>query len=111
MGFYLIGFLFQIYFQSAMLNIISAYDPKYGALFFTFQPVSNLVMNGLKEIIFFIAVPNIVDVSLTSLISNPQFAIFFGMFYILMAIFLVQFTKLTSSKFFRSTFLVQDKSQ
>lgn len=36
MGFYLIGFLFQIYFQSAILNIISVYDPQYAALYFKY---------------------------------------------------------------------------
>lgn len=62
MGFYLIGFLFQIYFQSVVLNIISVYDPKYAALYFTFQPVSNLIMNGLKEVIFLLKVPMAIDV-------------------------------------------------
>ena len=64
MGFYLVGFLFQIYFQSLMLNIMSVYDPKYAAAFFTFQPVSNLVMNVLKQILFALNVSTALDVSL-----------------------------------------------
>lgn len=42
---------------------------------------------------------------------TPQFSIFFGIFYIAVIIFLVNFYKLSSSVSFRSTFVVSESSE
>jgi hypothetical protein len=53
MFFYLICFTFQTYNQGIILNALSIYNPKYTGVYIQYQPVTNILINVLKQFLFF----------------------------------------------------------
>lgn len=98
------GFMFQITFQGLTLTIISVYDPKYTQLYIISQPVINIAMNIVKEIMLQLKFPNNLDVILRIFILILQFVVLFGLFYVFAIAFLFFFNKLRKTSVFKENF-------
>ena len=84
MFFYLIAFTFQTFNQGLILNILSIYNPKYTGVYIQYQPVANIFINVIKQVLFIAKVSDGFDVShLTKKMKNNPFLVLHYFWYIL----------------------------
>lgn len=86
MFFYLVAFTFQTFSQGIMLHILSAYEPEYTGVYIKYQPVANIFINVLKQILFYSKVSYSVDVRIINWETLFLIELVHGTFWLVLCI-------------------------